>query len=102
MRVKLRSGAGQVRAEMFGPSADQVRGSVRVRYGSGSGVTSSPRDVGARVSQVRLKLIPGPCRKPTMGEPIRRCSTRHPLEISPVGGGCHILVKPEQHLVRGT
>ena len=46
---------------------------------------------------MRLKLIPGPCGKPTMGEPIRRFSTRHPLGISPVGWS-HILVKPEQHL----
>ena len=58
---------------------------------SGRGVTSSPRDVGARISQGHLKLIPGPCRKPTMGAPIRRCSTRHSLGINPVGG-CHILV----------
>ena len=119
--VKLRSSAGQVRAEMSGSSAGQVRarcgssscgnvrvkcgsssrGNVRVKCGSSYGqvrvelVTSSPRDVEARVSQARLKLIPGPCRKTTMGEPIRRCSTRHPLGISPVGVGCHILVKPE-------
>ena len=32
-------------------------------------LTFSPRDVGARVSQAHLKLIPSPCQKPTMGHP---------------------------------
>ena len=40
-------------------------------------LTSSPRDDEARVSQGHLKLTPGPCRRPTMGAPIRRRSTRH-------------------------
>ena len=114
VRVKLRSGASQVRVwlgcdvltqgcrgqgQSGAPEADSRPRSKAGHGGthstvldtassgdwSGRGVTSSPRDVGARVSQVRLKLIPGPCRKPTMGEPVRRCSTRHPLGISPVG-----------------
>ena len=47
--------------------------------------TSSLRYVGARVGQGHLKLTPGPCRRPTMGAPICRRSTRHLLGISPVG-----------------
>ena len=75
------SGLSAGKSRVKRPSQSHVKGgSVRGLRG-----TSSPRDVGARVSQVRLKLIPGPCRKPTMGEPIRRCSTRHPLGVSPVG-----------------
>ena len=71
--------ARQVRAK-FALNVGQVRYQGWVKS-PGRGVTSLPRDVGARVSQGHLKLIPGPFRKPTMGEPIRRCSTRHPLGI---------------------
>ena len=82
--LKMGQGAGQVRIQS--PFTSTLRGSrVAVRVPPVSVLTSSPRDLGTRVSQGHLKLSPSPCSRPNMGAPILRRSMRHLLGISPVG-----------------